>query len=142
MELRDKLHLIIYRVRERGLEIFVRDDDNDASLSLPEGDAEFDLARLTQLRDEIIALDNGLEPNEGVARGIALEADYHDIPSLKGLLLDDARRLRNQLRGLPHAEEGSFVAVKEVARRLLPQQYKLLKELRDIIVDRNSTKYI
>ena len=139
MELRDKLHLIIYRIRERGLEIFVRDDARDSAFTLPEGDGEFDLARLERLRDEIIALERD---GDGEARGLAIEADYHDIPSLKGLLLDDARRLRDHLRGLPQSPEGSFVAVKDVARQLMPQQYRLLKELRDILVDRNSTRAI
>ena len=138
MDIRDKLHLVIYRVRERGLEIFVRDDADAAEqLTLPEGNADFDLAELERLREEIIALDEG-ETGEDAERGIAIEADYHDIPSLKGLLLEDARALKRRLS----EEEGTFVAVKEVAKRLLPGQYKLLSELRDILVDRNSTKYM
>ena len=137
MDIRDRLHLVIYRVRERGLEIFVRDDATADRLELPRGNAEFDLGALERLREEIIALDEA--DGDERSRGIAFEADYHDIPSLKGLLLDDARRLKRQLTS---GEEGSFVAVKEVAKRLLPQQYRLLSELRDILVDRNSTKYV
>ena len=138
MDIRDKLHLVIYRVRERGLEIFVRDDADAAEqLTLPEGNADFDLDELERLREEIIALDEG-ETGEDTERGIAIEADYHDIPSLKGLLLEDAREIKRRLV----EEEGAFVAVKEVAKRLLPGQYKLLSELRDILVDRNSTKYM
>ena len=138
MDIRDKLHLVIYRVRERGLEVFVRDEAADA-LSLPQGNTDFDLAELERLREEIIALDEAGDDGEAAGRGIAIEADYHDIPSLKGLLLDDARALKRRLSA---GEEGSFVAVKEVAKRLLPQQYRLLSELRDILVDRNSTKYM
>lgn len=133
MDLRQKLHLVIYRVRERGLEIFVRDGDGD-SLELPEAISGMDPAEL----EEYIALDR----DEDGSRGVAVEGDYHDIPSLKGLLLDDARRLRNRLRELPAAEEGSFVAVKSAAKRILPEQYRMLSELRDILVDRNSTKYM
>ena len=140
MDIRDKLHLVIYRVRERGLEIFVRDDAASASdeLTLPEGRADLDVDELQRLRDEIIALDESTDADAPTGRGIAIEADYHDIPSLKGLLLEDARKLKAQLT----EGEGSFVAVKEVAKRLLPSQYKLLSELRDILVDRNSTKYM
>ena len=133
MDLRDKLHLVIYRVRERGLEIFVRDGEGDA-LELPEAIDGLDLGA----DESFIALDR----DEAAARGFAVEGDYHDIPSLKGLLLDDARRLRDRLRELPAAEEGSFVAIKSVAKRLLPEQYRMLSELRDILVDRNSTKYM
>lgn len=139
MDIRDKLHLVIYRVRERGLEIFVRDNaDANSGLTLPEGNTNFDLAELERLREEIIALDEDGEADADTGRGIAIEADYHDIPSLKGLLLEDARKLKARLAD----GEGSFVAVKEVAKRLLPGQYKLLSELRDILVDRNSTKYM
>ncbi len=141
MDIRDKLHLVIYRVRERGLEVFVRRGEHADDLELPEGNTDFDIAQIRRLREEIIALEQA-EDADGVKRGLAIEADYHDIPSLKRLLLDDARRLRQHLQHLPHAEEGSFVAVKEVAKRLLPQQYRLLQELRDILVDRNSTKYM
>ena len=138
MDIRDKLHLVIYRVRERGLEIFVRDGgDVPEQLSLPEGNAEFDLATLQRLREEIIRLDES-DDGEDAERGIAIEADYHDIPSLKGLLLEDAREIKRRLV----EGEGTFVAVKDVAKRLLPGQYKLLSELRDILVDRNSTKYM
>ena len=137
MDIRDKLHLVIYRVRERGLEIFVRGDrDAGQGLRLPEGNTDFDLDELERLREEIIALDD--DGGQEGERGIAIEADYHDIPSLKGLLLEDAREIKRRLV----EEEGAFVAVKEVAKRLLPGQYKLLSELRDILVDRNSTKYM
>lgn len=139
MDIRAKLHLVIYRVRERGLEIFVRDDVGASDeLSLPEGKTDLDFAALERLRQEIIALDEGDDEGAHTSRGIAIEADYHDIPSLKGLLLEDARKLKAQLT----EGEGSFVAVKEVAKRLLPGQYRLLSELRDILVDRNSTKYM
>ncbi|MFK8055007.1 MAG: hypothetical protein AB8F78_02705 [Saprospiraceae bacterium] len=135
MDIREKLHLVVYRVREKGLEVFVRDSDDD-QYELPEAvdAASFD-AR------ESIELD-AFETDEERAKGLAIEGDYHDIPSLKGLFLNDARKLRAQIRELPSAEEGTFVAVKEVAKRLLPGQYRMLKELREILVDRNSTKYM
>ena len=137
MDLKEKLHLVIYRVRERGLEIFVRDRDEEhyefpAAQSLGASELEESL--------EAIALDmrsdDSLEPH----RGVAIEGDYHDIPSLKKLLLTDAKRLRDHLRELPNLEEGSFVVAKSMAKRLLPEQYTMLQELRDILVDRNSTK--
>jgi len=135
MDIREKLHLVVYRVREKGLEVFVRDGEDDL-YELPEAiDAStFDT------RDSI-ELD-AFESADERAKGLAIEGDYHDIPSLKGLLINDARKLRNQLRELPSAEEGTFIAVKEVAKRLLPSQYRMLKELREILVDRNSTKYM
>lgn len=138
MLLRDKLHLIIYRVREKGLEIFVREGE-DHGYELPEAASE--LEAFEGDTSKIISLDS-IDDDTVSTRGVAIEGDYHDIPSLKGLLLDDARAIRNQLRDLPTKEDGSFVAVKEIAKRLLPEQYRMLKELREILVDRNSTKYM
>lgn len=135
MDIREKLHLVVYRIREKGLEVFVRDGDEDL-YELPEAidPSSFDA------RDSI-ELD-AFESDEECSKGLAIEGDYHDIPSLKGLLLNDARKIRNQFRELPNAEEGTFVAFKEVAKKLLPAQYRMLKELREILVDRNSTKYM
>jgi len=135
MDIREKLHLIVYRIREKGLEVFVRDGGEDL-YQLPEAiDAKsFDTVDCIQL--------DAFEADEDCSKGLAIEGDYHDIPSLKGLLIEDARKIRKQLRELPNAEEGTFVAVKEVARNLLPSQYRMLKELREILVDRNSTKYM
>lgn len=135
MDIREKLHLVVYRVREKGLEVFVR-DGNDDCYELPEAIDE--TAFETHDRIELDAFETEGERS----KGLAIEGDYHDIPSLKGLLLNDARKLRDQIRELPNADEGTFVAVKEVAKRLLPGQYRMLKELREILVDRNSTKYM
>jgi hypothetical protein len=135
MDIREKLHLVVYRVREKGLEIFVRDADDDY-YELPEA---ID-AQAFEERDPITL--EPFESDQERSAGLAIEGDYHDIPSLKGLLLNDARKLRDQLRDMPSAEEGTFVAIKEVTKRLLPAQYRMLKELREILVDRNSTKYM
>ena len=138
MDVRDKLNLVIYRVRERGLEIFVRPHGD--GYVLPEAE---DASGLDGFRQNGAAIDLdpvGADDDSPESRGLAIEADYHDIPSLKGLLLDDAKRVAQHLRELPNAEEGAFLAVKSVAKRLLPGQYRMLAELRDILVDRNSTR--
>lgn len=140
MDIRRKLHLVVYRVREKGLEIFVSHDDQNA-LQLPEAADHCDEQSLIRLREEIIAL--GAEDESGaITEGMAIEGDYHDIPSLKGLLLNDARRIGEALSSKDLGNEGRFVAIKELAKTILPSQYKMLKELRDILVDRNSTRYI
>ena len=140
MQLKDKLHLVIYRVRERGLEVFVRDADAN-TLELPAH------ASSPVSEEQLLRTHGGIELEEGVDlevhnRGLAIEGDYHDIPSLKGLLLDDARRLKRSLTDSPTLDGGRFVGLRVLAKRLLPEQYRMVKELRDIIVDRNSTTYL
>ena len=39
-------------------------------------------------------------------------------------------------------EKGTYVAVKEAFKRVLPAQYAFLKELKDIIADKNQAKSV
>jgi hypothetical protein len=85
---------------------------------------------------------------EGLERkAIAIEADWHEIPSLRALMYEDYRvakeKARQHLKSLiPDQEQGTYVAIKDAFKRVLPEQYAFLKELKDIIVDKNQTKYI
>ena len=75
---------------------------------------------------------------------MAIEGDWHDIPSLKGLIKNDAIFVKDTLQQMiPDMEnEGSYFAIKEAFKKVLPNQYEFLKELKDIIKERNSTKYL
>lgn len=141
MDLRNKLHLIIYRVREKGLEIFVNTDNTDQFV-LPEASADLNDDIFSNIDLDMISLDGeeGIDEN----KVWAIEGDYHDIPSLKKLLWNDAKKIKNHLSSIAKedVEGGRFVLVKSAAKKVMPEQYKKLKELRDILVDRNSTKYI
>jgi hypothetical protein len=76
-------------------------------------------------------------------RALAVEGDWHDIPSIRGIIKDDVRIVKNQLKQrIPGLEQGTFVAVKEAIKKVMPEEYACLKELKEIIVDRNSAKYI
>ena len=43
---------------------------------------------------------------------------------------------------LPDLDKGTFFAVKEALKRVMPEQYAYLKELKDILLEKNSTKYL
>ena len=53
------------------------------------------------------------------------------------MLYEDAIQLKEKLEGM---ENGAFFVVKEAFKKVLPHQYKFLKELKDVLLDRNSIK--
>ena len=148
MSLLNKANLIIYRVRDKGLEVFLvkPKEQNEASeWSIPQG-ALKDQAKTLALvqQDQAIELDP-VDNLEGEKEGaIAVEGDWHDIPSLKCLMKDDAIFVKDTLQQMiPDMEsQGSYFAIKEAFKKVLPNQYEFLKELKDIIKERNSTKYL
>jgi hypothetical protein len=128
MSIRKKANLIIYRFRERGLEVFLLNQSDE--WGLPEGDME------TVHDREMIELDT----DEGQPQGLAMEGDWHEIPSLKAMLYQDAKVLKEKMKEI---ETGTYVTIKDALERTLgPEQFKYLKELKEILTDRNSVKDI
>lgn len=132
-----KISLIIYRFQERGLEVFLMNDPTDTTnWSIPEGELRDDTAAKIQ-QDRMIELDPVQQENGVTEEALAVEGDWHDIPSLKSMLYEDAMQLKEQLKSM---DKGTYVAIKEAVKKVLPHQYKFLKELKEILVDRNSIK--
>lgn len=146
MNLSDKANLIIYRIKEKGLEVFLVNADKDKDQwQLPSGEMEGKTMVAVVKDDKIISL----EPVEEVEGGLleqayAVEADWHEIPSLKSILSNDVHYVKQTIKQMvpDMMQKGTFFAVKEAFRRVLPHQYAQLKELKDILVDRNSTTYM
>ena len=133
MGLSKKLNLIIYRFRERGLEIFLLNSSNEEEQwELPSGDSSELFQQNIPNEDDLIELD----PNEQ-EDALAVEGDWHDIPSLKSMLYEDALFLKDKAKAI---ESGTYVKIKEALKNVLPHQYKFLKELKEILTDRNSIK--
>lgn len=141
--------VIIYRMGEEGLEVFLM-NQNPSEVSeeqrwqtpeAPEGVAN----------QTIISKCIELEPTqnaEGASRkAIAVEAEWHDIPSLRALIYEDYRvakeRAYEHLNNLmPDLEKGAFFAIKEAFKKIMPDQYAFLKELKDILSEKNTVKNI
>lgn len=142
MEINKSASLFIYRIREKGLEIFLQKDGE--KYSLPEHSVAAEQAVPLQNDNEFISLDPVKGEDGQIGEGIAIEGDWHDIPSLKSIVIHDMKFVKKQIEILvPEAlEKGAFVAVKEAFKRVLPHQYEMLKELKDIITDRNSVNGI
>ncbi len=134
MSFRKKASLIIYRFQERGLEVFMINDalENDR-WNIPHGDLE-DSQSAT---DQFIELDPVRGESGENEEAYAVEGDWHEIPSLKSMLYEDALLLKEKLQEI---ENGTFVSVKEALKKVLPHQYAFIKELKDILRDRNSLR--
>jgi hypothetical protein len=146
MRLIEKANLIIYRIRQRGLEVFLVNNDLEGASEkweIPQGSLDLSKNVVATSDDKLIELDAVNSPDsEEQQHAYAVEGDWHDIPSLKGLILEDVLFVKDKLKEfMPELEErGAFFAVKEAFKEVMPNQYAFLKELKDIISDRNSIK--
>ena len=133
MDLRKKANLIIYRFRERGLEVFLVNNQLSNNWELPEGDRP-----RTEEGSEIIELDRVATASNPEQEGYAVEGDWHEIPSLKSMLHEDAQLVKDKLKDI---ENGAYVTIKDALLKILPEhQYRFLKELKDILKERNSIR--
>ncbi|PSR13254.1 MAG: hypothetical protein DA408_05785 [Bacteroidetes bacterium] len=134
MSLRKKVNLIIYRFRERGLEVFFLHDEQQEGRSFPQGEMD---QTTTADHYNYISLDPVEEQDGSTEEAYAVEGDWHEIPSLKNMIYQDAVQLKEKLKSL---EQGAFVSIKDALREAVPHQYAFLKELKDILRDRNSLR--
>jgi len=130
----DGVRVILYRCHEKGLEILLVNHDlsNDP-----------DIWRIPNLILEnsdssIIELDDIKDESGQPIKAMAMEADWHDMPSIRGMLKSDVKLVKSKIKKtLPTLQQGTYFTIKEAFKKVLPQEYKALKELKDIILDRN-----
>ena len=143
MSVLDKARVIVYRFHEKGLEIFLLNNEmeNDPQVwKLPQSSIH---AVGHQKNMDSIDLEPIQDHNGVAVKTYAIEGEWHDIPSIKGMIKHDIKRLKSKIIEVaPESEKGSFFAVKEAFKRLMPEEYEAVKELKSILRDRNLTKYI
>ena len=144
MSVLDIARVIIYRFHEKGLEIFLINNDMEKDQDIwriPSGLAE--ALRESGKIEKVITLDPTEDEDGRSVRTLAIEGDWHDIPSIRGMLKHDVRLVKSIVReNLPGSEKGGYFAIKEAFKKVMPQEYKALKELREILFDRNSVTNI
>ncbi len=136
MSILEKAGLIIYRFKERGLEIFLVNSDEEF-WELPQGKLKDEVSNDLAAEENLIELDPVLREDGKVEEACAFESDWYEIPSLKSMLLDDAKEITEKFNEM---EKGSFFLLKDAFQKVLPHQYRFLKELKDVLRDRNSLK--
>lgn len=140
----DAVRFIIYRCHEKGLEVFLMNADleNDPDIwRIPQGDVLKN--KLSIDPERLIELDPLTDEHGNVSRAYAIEGDWHDIPSIRGMIKHDIKLVKTKVKEvLPDVEKGGYFALKEAFKKVLPHEYAALKELKDIIMDRNLIKHI
>ncbi len=143
MSILDVARLVVYRFHEKGLEIFLVNSDlkSDPDVwKLP----NCDTIRLSDQLEEDQFIEIDIDEGRSKAkRIIAIEGDWHTMPSIRGLVKHDIKLAKHMVKqALPGIDKGAFFGVKETVKKLMPEEYKALKELKDVLVDRNSVKNI
>ena len=146
MSIIDRAFLVIFRYAEKGLEIFlVNSEDEDMQSQLEEISEQFlsEIPLWFSNNTQIIELDPIEDDQTGNIRAIAIEGDWHDIPSLRALLKDDLHFMKDRVKKyIPNIDTGSFISFKEVVKKAVKSEYQLLKELKDVLTDRNTINNI
>jgi hypothetical protein len=144
MSVLDLARVIIYRFHEKGLEIFLINNDMETDQDIwqiPQGLSET-IREKGHLKN-IIDLDVTVDENGRSIKTLAIEGDWHDIPSIRGMLKHDVKLVKAIVKeNLPGSEKGAYFAVKEAFKKVMPHEYKALKELKDVLFDRNSVTNI
>ncbi len=142
MNVLDSVRIVLYRCHEKGLEVLLINpelkEDPQIWRRLPEGTVNI------EEWEERIDLDSYKDAEGNVMRTIAIEADWHEIPSVRGIIKHDMKRLGNKVKKVitPTLENCNYVSVKKALQVVLPHEYQALKELKDIIIDRNLSRSI
>ncbi len=135
MKILDKARLIVYRMHEKGIEIFLL----DTGLAEDEEAWRFPLAK-SELPAEMdwIELDPVQNDQGQTINAVAMKGDWHDIPSIRNIIKHDVHNITYKLKEVgSELEEGKFVILKEAFKRVLPEEYKMLKELKDVLIEKN-----
>lgn len=142
MSVFEKACLIIYRFAEKGMEVFLLNEGEESSVwSIPQQEIPQTSDELLTEETQLIEIDP-IETEGGTrCRAIAIEGDYHDIPSMRSLVREDVKYVKDKVKSMiPELEQGTFVMIKDAFKKVLPHEYELLKELKDIVSDRNTVK--
>jgi len=144
MNVCDKIRLVVYRFHEKSLEIFlVNTGFEEEHWRIPfEEIAKYPIEEAPE-GSNIITLEARDEADGPVTLNYAIEGDYHDIPSIRKLVKEDVRLLSGKFDKIAgELENGSFHTLKEAVKKVMPNEYQVLHDLKDIILSRQMLKNI
>jgi len=140
MNVLDSARVIIYRINKKGLEIFLVNSKQEIPDSWQFPQTQWQKANED---DRFIELEPVQQADGKMGTAVAIEGDWHEIPSIRAMIKEDVRIVKDQIKQhIPELEGGAFFAVKEAFKKVLPEEYAYLKGLKDIIFDRNQATYI
>ena len=135
MKILDKARVIVYRMHEKGIEIFLV----NTGLAVDEDAWRFPLASSEISTDvDMIELDPVQNEAGQTCNAVAVKGDWHDIPSIRNIIKHDVHNITHKIKEVgTELEQGKFVILKDAFKRVLPEEYKMLKELKDVLIEKN-----
>ena len=138
MHVLDHVRLVIYRCHEKGLEVFL------VQTGFEQENWKIPFEEIAKYPDEfdsgVISLAPVREDDGTVTHVFAVEGDWHEIPSLRKLIKGDVKIVASKLKFI--ADHGAYFAFKEAFKKVLPNEYEALHELKDILTARNLLQNI
>lgn len=143
MSVFDQARVIIYRINKKGLEIFLELDESEKTPKYKVPKALLKYTSNADLQDKMIELDPIQNQDGSLQQVCAVEADWHEIPSVKAIIKQDIRIVKDAVKNtIPNLDNCGYVSIKDVFKKALPHEYAALKELKDVILEKNQSKYI
>jgi len=142
MKTKESTGICVYRYGDQGLEVFLVKPENEINENweIPDGF----LTDFVEKDSDFIRLDDVLNANEfSVAWAFEDESEQEvfDLP-LKRILgkTESPFQLRRKHKYLMN--NGCYFVIKEAIKKVFPEQVVLLKELQEVLGDRNMIRYI
>jgi len=140
MNVFDTVRVVVYRFHEKGLEIFlVNSGLEEENWRIPFTDIAKYTERNVEVGDRFIAIETNDNADGTSSITCAIEGDWHDIPSIRKLIKEDIKLVHSKLDKyvIPELEKGTYFAIKEAFKKVMPNEYKILHELKDILLHKN-----
>lgn len=135
----NRIRWIVYRMHEKGMEVCLWQDHNQISRFLTE---QMSANQYPQLRS-LVHLESQTDEQGQLVETLGVSADELFQPSVRALIKEDVRLAREIWQNVvPAVERGSYVAIKEAFKKALPNEYRLLRELKDVVTHRNLLENI
>lgn len=145
MNVFDTIRVVVYRFHEKGLEIFlVNSGLEEENWRIPFTDIAKYTEENVEVGDRFIAIETSDNADGTSSITCAIEGDWHDIPSIRKLIKEDIKLVHSKIDKyvIPELEKGTYFAIKEAFKKVMPNEYKILHELKDILLHRNMLKNI
>jgi hypothetical protein len=116
MSVLDLARVVIYRFHEKGLEIFLIQNDMEKDpdvWKIPEGALIALQKSLKTIDLEEVVLEDGR-----MVKTLAIEGDWHDIPSIRGMLKHDVKLVKSIVKeNLPGLRKVVFLLLKKHSKK-------------------------
>ena len=119
MKVLDCARVIIYRINQKGLEIFLVNNQTEGQdeWGILQGNLESTHTDNLSKEERVIELDP-VKEGEATHQALAIECDWHEIPSIRAMIKQDVRIVKDQIKQhLPELEHGTFFAVKKLSKK-------------------------